>query len=155
VSGIAFDRGARGPLESTVLRGVQQGVSRAFPTLQPMTRSLAIALLLLLPALALAQTPAQPAASAPAGDPVKGREKTRMCEGCHGIEGWRTAFPEVYRVPKLGGQHEAYIAAALKEYKSGARIHPSMRAIAGGLTDDDIANLAAYYAQGGVKTASQ
>jgi cytochrome c553 len=155
VSGIAFDRGTRGPLESTVLRGVQQGVSRAFPTLQPMTRSLAIALLLLLPALALAQTPAQPAASAPAGDPVKGREKTRMCEGCHGIEGWRTAFPEVYRVPKLGGQHEAYIAAALKEYKSGARSHPSMRAIAGGLTDDDIANLAAYYAQGGVKTASQ
>lgn len=155
MSGIAFDRGARGPLESTVLRGVQQGVSRAFPTLQPMTRSLAIALLLLLPALALAQTPAQPAASAPAGDPVKGREKTRMCEGCHGIEGWRTAFPEVYRVPKLGGQHEAYIAAALKEYKSGARSHPSMRAIAGGLTDDDIANLAAYYAQGGVKTASQ
>ena len=118
-----------------------------------MTRSLAIALLLLLPALALAQTPAQPAASA--GDPVKGREKTRMCEGCHGSEGWRTAFPEVYRVPKLGGQHEAYIAAALKEYKSGARSHPSMRAIAGGLTDDDIANLAAYYAQGGVKTASQ
>jgi len=153
VSGVAFDRGARGPLESTVLRGVQQGVSRAFPTLQPMTRSLAIALLLLLPALAFAQTPAQPAASA--GDPVKGREKTRMCEGCHGIEGWRTAFPEVYRVPKLGGQHEAYIAAALKEYKSGARSHPSMRAIAGGLTDDDIANLAAYYAQGGVKTASQ
>lgn len=155
MSGIAFDRGTRGPLESTVLRGVQQGVSRAFPTLQPMTRSLAIALLLLLPALALAQTPAQPAASAPAGDPVKGREKTRMCEGCHGIEGWRTAFPEVYRVPKLGGQHEAYIAAALKEYKSGARSHPSMRAIAGGLTDDDIANLAAYYAQGGVRTASQ
>jgi cytochrome c553 len=154
VSGIAFDRGARGPLESTVLRGVQQGVSRAFPTLQPMTRSLAIALLLLLPALALAQTPAQPAASAPAGDPVKGREKTRMCEGCHGIEGWRTAFPEVYRVPKLGGQHEAYIAAALKEYKSGARSHPSMRAIAGGLTEDDIANLAAFYALGGVKTAS-
>ena len=118
-----------------------------------MPRSFAIALLLLLPALAFAQTPAQPAASA--GDPVKGREKTRMCEGCHGIEGWRTAFPEVYRVPKLGGQHEAYIAAALKEYKSGARSHPSMRAIAGGLTDDDIANLAAYYAQGGVKTASQ
>jgi len=120
-----------------------------------MTRSLAIALLLLLPALALAQTPAQPAASSAAGDPVKGREKTRMCEGCHGIEGWRTAYPEVYRVPKLGGQHEAYIAAALKEYKSGARSHPSMRAIAGSLTDADIADLAAYYAQGGIRTASQ
>ena len=120
-----------------------------------MIRHFAIALLSLLPALAFAQTPAQPAAAAPAGDPVKGREKTQMCEGCHGIEGWRTAFPEVYRVPKLGGQHEAYLASALKEYKSGARSHPSMRAIAGGLTDADIANLAAYYAQGGVKTASQ
>ena len=118
-----------------------------------MTRYFAIALLLSLPALASAQTPAQPAA--PAGDPLKGREKTRMCEGCHGIEGWRTAYPEVYRVPKLGGQHEAYLASALKEYKSGARSHPSMRAIAGGLTDADIANLAAYYAQGGIKTASQ
>jgi cytochrome c553 len=137
------------------LRDVQHGVSRASLTSQPMTRSLAIALLLLLPALALAQTPAQPAASSAAGDPVKGREKTRMCEGCHGIEGWRTAYPEVYRVPKLGGQHEAYIAAALKEYKSGARSHPSMRAIAGSLTDADIADLAAYYAQGGIRTASQ
>ncbi|HKU85607.1 MAG TPA: c-type cytochrome [Casimicrobiaceae bacterium] len=125
-----------------------------------MIKFLAIALLSMLPALAFAQTPAQPAAAqpaaaGPAGDPVKGREKTRMCEGCHGIEGWRTAYPEVYRVPKLGGQHAAYLAAALKEYKSGARSHPSMRAIAGGLTDDDIANLAAYYAQGGMKTASQ
>jgi len=120
-----------------------------------MTRYFAIALLLSLPALASAQTPAQPAAAAPAGDPQKGREKTRMCEGCHGIEGWRTAYPEVYRVPKLGGQHEAYLTSALKEYKSGARSHPSMRAIAGGLSDADIADLAAYYAQGGVKTASQ
>ena len=119
-----------------------------------MTRSLAIALLLLLPALAFAQTPAQPAASAPTGDPVKGREMTRMCEGCHGIEGWRTAFPEVYRVPKLGGQHEAYLVAALKAYKSGDRSHPSMRAIVGSLSDADIANLAAYYAKGGIQTAS-
>jgi len=98
-----------------------------------------------------AQTPA------PAGDAAKGHELTRMCEGCHGIEGWRTAFPEVYRVPKLGGQHAAYLAQALHEYKSGDRSHPSMRAIAGSLTDEDIANLAAYYSQGGLqtKTASQ
>src|SRR4029079_8396290 len=116
--------------------------------LRPMTRSCAIALLAtLLSAAASAQT------AAPAGDPVKGREKTRMCEGCHGIEGWRTAYPEVYRVPKLGGQHEAYLASALKEYKSGGRGHPSMRAIAGSLSDADIADLAAYYAQGGAKTA--
>ncbi|HEX6137786.1 MAG TPA: c-type cytochrome [Casimicrobiaceae bacterium] len=94
-------------------------------------------------------------APAPAGDPAKGREKTRMCEGCHGIEGWRTAYPEVYRVPKLGGQHAAYLAAALHEYKRGDRSHPSMRAIAGSLSDEDIANLAAYYAQGGIQTASK
>lgn len=112
----------------------------------------------MLPAFAFAQTaaPAQPAAGATqAGDPLKGREKTRMCEGCHGIEGWRTAYPEVYRVPKLGGQHETYLASALKEYRSGARSHPSMRAIASSLSDADIADLAAYYAQGGLRTASQ
>ncbi|MGE5103719.1 MAG: c-type cytochrome [Betaproteobacteria bacterium] len=108
------------------------------------------ALTLTISAVAAAQTPA-PAAAAK-GDPAKGKEKTRMCEGCHGIEGWRTAFPEVYRVPKLGGQHAAYIAQALHEYKRGDRSHPSMRAIAGSLTDEDIANLAAYYAQGGANT---
>jgi cytochrome c553 len=116
--------------------------------------AIAIATLtLMVSAVAAAQSPAP----APKGDPVKGKEKTRMCEGCHGIEGWRTAFPEVYRVPKLGGQHAAYIAQALHEYKSGDRSHPSMRAIAGTLTDEDIANLAAYYAQGGpnAQTASQ
>jgi cytochrome c553 len=102
-------------------------------------------------AAAVAQTPA------PAGDPVKGREKTRMCEGCHGIEGWRTAFPEVYHVPKLGGQHAAYIVQALHEYRNGDRTHPSMRAIAGSLSDEDMANLAAFYAQGtpGTPTASK
>ena len=130
-----------------------------------MIRFAALASCLLLPsAIALAQTPAPAAApaapgvaAAPApasGDPLKGRERTQMCEGCHGIEGWRTAFPEVYRVPKLGGQHEAYLVSALKAYKSGDRSHPSMRAIAGSLSDADIANLAAYYAKGGVQTAS-
>ena len=94
-------------------------------------------------------------APAPAGDPAKGREKTRMCEGCHGIEGWRTAYPEVYHVPKLGGQHAAYIMQALREYKSGDRSHPSMQAIASSLSDDDIANLAAYYSKAGVQTASK
>ena len=95
-------------------------------------------------------------AQAPAGgDPAKGREKTQMCEGCHGIEGWRTAYPEVYRVPKLGGQHEAYLVKALQQYKSGDRSHPSMRAIASSLSEEDMANLAAYYAKGNVKTAAQ
>ena len=78
-----------------------------------------------------------------------------MCSGCHGIEGWRTAYPEVYRVPRIGGQHEAYLAKALQEYKSGERRHPSMRAIAASLSEQDMADLAAYYAQGGVRTASK
>ena len=91
----------------------------------------------------------------PAGDAAKGRQKTQMCTGCHGIEGWRTAFPEVYHVPRIGGQHEAYLMKALQEYKNGERSHPSMRAIAASLSEQDMADLAAYYAQGPVKTASK
>lgn len=81
-----------------------------------------------------------------AGDPVAGREKNAMCEGCHGIPGWRTAYPVAYSVPKLGGQHADYIVAALKEYKSGERSFPTMRAIATSLSDQDMEDLAAYYA---------
>jgi cytochrome c553 len=120
-----------------------------------MIRPALIACLLTLAAAAAAQTPAPAPAAPSAGDAAKGRERTQMCEGCHGIEGWRTAFPEVYRVPRLGGQHEAYLVSALKQYKSGERSHPSMRAIAGSLSDADIANLAAYYATGNVRTASK
>lgn len=86
-------------------------------------------------------------AQAPAGDANRGRERVQMCQGCHGIDGWRTAFPEVYHVPKLAGQHAQYLAGALNAYKSGARSHPSMKAIAATLSDQDIADLAAYYAQ--------
>jgi cytochrome c553 len=112
-----------------------------------MIRYCAVATLtLIFSAAAAAQAPAL------AGDPAKGREKTRMCEGCHGIQGWHTAFPEVYHVPKLGGQNAAYIVQALHEYKNGDRTHPSMRAIAANLSDQDIANLAAYFSQGGPKT---
>lgn len=94
-------------------------------------------------------------AQAPAGDPVAGAQKTQMCAGCHGIEGWRTAFPEVYKVPRIGGQHQAYIVKALHAYKSGERSHPSMRAISASLSDKDMADLAAYYAQSGLKTAGK
>jgi len=82
------------------------------------------------------------------GTAAAGLEKNRMCIGCHGLAGWRTAFPEVYSVPMIYGQHPQYIVKALNEYKSGERSHPSMRAIAGSLTDQDMADLAAYY--GGV-----
>jgi len=89
------------------------------------------------------------AQGAPAvGDPAAGALRVQMCQGCHGIEGWRTAYPEVYSVPRIAGQHQAYLVKALQEYKSGERSHPSMRAIAASLSDKDMADVAAYYAQG-------
>ena len=104
---------------------------------------------------ALAAGTAAAQGGAPAGDAAKGREKVQMCQGCHGIDGWRTAYPEVYSVPKIAGQQPAYLVAALKAYRSGDRSHPSMKAIAASLTDADMANLAAYYAQSGVQTAGK
>jgi cytochrome c553 len=110
---------------------------------------LAAAFTLALPGTASAQTPA------PAGDAAAGAQKIEMCIGCHGIVGWRTAFPEVYKVPKIGGQHEAYIVRALQAYRAGERSHPSMKAIAATLSDKDIADLAAYYSRALAKTASK
>lgn len=86
-----------------------------------------------------------------AGDPAAGREKHSMCAGCHGIEGYRTAYPTVYSVPKLGGQHAEYIVKALEAYKSGARNHPSMKGIAASLSKQDMEDLAAYYASAPAK----
>lgn len=80
-----------------------------------------------------------------AGDANAGRNKVFQCQGCHGIPGWKTAFPEVYQVPKLGGQNSNYIIAALKAYKSGEREFPTMRAIASTLSDKDMEDIAAYY----------
>ena len=76
---------------------------------------------------ALAQQPATPA-----GDAKAAHKKVQMCEGCHGIPGYRTAYPDVYSVPKLGGQQAAYLMKAMQAYKSGERSHPSMRGIANG-----------------------
>jgi hypothetical protein len=81
------------------------------------------------------------------GDVNAAKNKVAMCVGCHGIPGYKASFPEVYRVPMLGGQSEKYIAAALNAYKKGERKHPTMVGIAAGLSDQDIADVAAYYAQ--------
>ena len=78
-----------------------------------------------------------------------------QCQGCHGIPDWKTAFPEVYRVPKLGGQKANYIVAALKAYKSGERDFPTMRAIAAPLTDKEMTELANYYASAATQTAEK
>ena len=68
-----------------------------------------------------------------------------QCIGCHGIPGYKTAYPDVYHVPKIAGQNPGYIIAALKAYKSGDRSHPSMRGIAASLTEEQMQKLAEYY----------
>lgn len=68
-----------------------------------------------------------------------------MCLGCHGIAGYRTAFPEVYHVPLIGGQQPAYIVNALKAYAARERSHPSMRGIAAGLSEEMARDLAQQY----------
>ena len=105
--------------------------------------------------LASAWLPALAQQPAPAGDAKEAHKKIAMCEGCHGIPGYKTAFPSVYHVPKLGGQHAGYLVKALQAYKSGERSHPTMRAIAAGLSDKDMADLAAYYAAEDTKTAGK
>ena len=83
------------------------------------------------------------------GDAQAGARKNAMCIGCHGIPGYQASFPQVYRVPMISGQNAKYISAALDEYRKGNRKHPSMRGVASGLSDQDIADLAAYYEQHG------
>lgn len=68
-----------------------------------------------------------------------------QCIGCHGLPGYKTAYPHVYHVPKIAGQQPGYIIAALKAYKSGERSHPSMRGIAASLTEEQMKELAEYY----------
>jgi cytochrome c553 len=77
-----------------------------------------------------------------------------MCVGCHGIVGYQATFPEVHKVPKIAGQSEKYIVNALAAYKSGERKHPSMRGISATLNEQDMADLAAYYAQLGVNASA-
>ena len=89
------------------------------------------------------------------GDPAAGRVKSSMCVGCHNIPGYKTAFPSVYSVPKIDGQHAAYLIKSLQAYKSGERTHPSMRAVAASLSDQDMADLAAFYAAEPSKQASR
>lgn len=101
-------------------------------------------------AVAVASTAAaqQPAAG---GNPEAARAHISMCTGCHTIPGYQASFPRVYRVPKIGGQSAKYIEAALQGYKKGERDHPTMQAIAKGLTDQQIADIAAYYAARGAE----
>jgi cytochrome c553 len=83
------------------------------------------------------------------GDAARGATLNASCIGCHGIPGYQASFPEVHRVPAISGQNAKYIMGALNAYKRGERKHPTMRAVAGSLTEQDIADLAAYYSTNG------
>jgi len=103
-----------------------------------------------LPHLAVAATLAFAGSVAQAdevkGSAAAGNAKVWLCVGCHSIPDYRADYPLVYKVPMLGGQNAAYIATALSEYKKGERKHPTMRAIASSLSDQDMADIGEYYA---------
>lgn len=82
------------------------------------------------------------------GDPERGRVKADTCLGCHAVPTYTNTYP-VYHVPKVGGQHEEYIIAALLAYRSGQRGHETMHGNAAGLSDQDIADIAAFFAAAG------
>ena len=92
-----------------------------------------------------AAAPAAPAAApaTPSGDATRGKGLTYTCRGCHGVEGYKNAYPS-YHVPKLGGQSEVYLRNALLEYRGAKRKHPTMQAQAESFSDQDIADIAAY-----------
>ncbi|WP_084499973.1 c-type cytochrome [Luteimonas mephitis] len=131
-----------------------------------MTRPLQIAASLALAALssaAFAQTETAPATSEPAPAPVAaapaastpatpvgsvehGKLLTFTCQGCHGVTGYKNAYPN-YHVPRIGGQSAVYLANALTEYKKGARKHPTMEVQAQSFSEQDIADIAAYLSE--------
>ncbi len=93
-----------------------------------------------------------------AADPVAGQVKAYTCTGCHGIPGYNNVYP-VYKVPKIGGQNEAYLHGALVAYRNGSRSHPTMEAQAESISDQDLADIAAWLAgqgraHGGEKTGA-
>jgi cytochrome c553 len=88
------------------------------------------------------------------GDVKAAEQKIAMCIGCHGIKGYQASFPEVYKVPMISGQNAKYIVNALNAYKKGERKHPTMRGIAESLSDQDMADVAAYYEQHGKTDAA-
>jgi len=89
------------------------------------------------------------------GDAKSGETKIAMCIGCHGIKGYQASFPEVYKVPMISGQGAKYIASALGAYRKGERKHPTMHGVATSLSDQDIADLAAFYEASGKQDGAQ
>lgn len=92
-----------------------------------------------------------PLVAAARGDVESGREKSQVCQACHGVDG-KSIDPSY---PNLAGQYADYMQKALADYRAGRRTNPIMMGIAGPLTDQDIKDLAAWYAsQEGLKDLS-
>ena len=88
-------------------------------------------------------SPATSTVATTAGDAARGRQLVYTCQGCHGVEGYKNAYPN-YHVPKIGGQTASYLVAALTAYSKGERKHPTMQAQAESFSDQDIADIAAF-----------
>ena len=89
------------------------------------------------------------ATAAHAQDVKRGEQRAAQCIGCHGIAGYQSSFPEVHKVPMISGQNAEFIVASLQAYAKGDRKHPTMRGIAGMLTEQEMADLGAFYEQHG------
>ncbi|GAB3516758.1 hypothetical protein GCM10027400_31120 [Pseudoxanthomonas daejeonensis] len=127
--------------------------------MRPLPLAACLALLTALPFAALAQEAAPPAPApaptepvaaaapaapaAPVGNAETGRQLAYTCQGCHGITGYKNAYPS-FKVPLIGGQSAEYLAQALHEYQQGKRKHPTMQAQAQSFSDQDIADIAAF-----------
>ena len=102
----------------------------------------------------LAFAPLAVQAQAPAGDATRGKALAYTCNGCHAISNYKNVYP-TYSVPKLHGQRPEYLVSALKAYKSGERSHGTMHSQAASLSEQDMADVAAYLAGTEVLTASK
>ncbi|MCC5064088.1 c-type cytochrome [Xanthomonas campestris] len=123
--------------------------------MRPQSLAACLALVVFLPfggasATPSVPTPPAPAAAAPApatpassGNAGNGRQLAYTCQGCHGVTGYKNAYPS-YRVPKIGGQSAQYLTQALTEYRQGKRKHPTMQAQAQSFSEQDIADIATY-----------
>lgn len=114
----------------------------------PIAASLALASILFAsPAIAAQEAGSQPAAAgaqtAPQGDAARGKQLTYTCRGCHGVTGYKNAYPN-YHVPRIGGQSQVYLLNALTEYRNGSRKHPTMQAQSQSFSEQDIVDIAAY-----------
>jgi cytochrome c553 len=135
-------RGRRSAAQAVTLAAIAAGVLTGNAwTQQPAATAAAAPA----PAEAAPGAAAQPAAAPLQGDARRGKARSYTCLGCHGIDGYRNAYPN-YSVPKLKGQNPEYLAAALHGYRDGDRSHLTMHSQASTLTDQDILDIAAYFA---------